>query len=132
MSGPVLNAITNHSQYVAVVLTISSNGQVTGGGLIDAGASRVDLNLEVPTQQPDSTRTRPLAGGGLWLGTGRGLFSLHQQGPILVGAASRFALNADVGIDGNAAREMPLAFSDTPAWSLKITADGLLEAEPTQ
>lgn len=131
MSGPVLNAMTNNSQSVAVFLEISSDGQITGGGLIGAGTSRADLNLEVPTRQPDSTRTRTLASGGLWLGTSRGLFSLHQQGPIIVGAASRFELKADAGIDGNGPHEIDLAFSDTPGWSIEIVADGTLKAEPT-
>ncbi len=131
MSGPVLNAIANNSPYVAVVLEISSNGQITGGGLIGAGASRADLNLEVPTRQPDSTRARIITDGGLWLGTCRGLFSLHQQGPIIVGAASRFALKADAGIDGNGPHEIDLAFSDAPGWSIEIVADGTLKVEPT-
>ena len=125
MSGPVLNAITNNSQYVAIVLEISSNGEVTSGCLIGTGTSKAILNLDVPTQQP-------IASGGLWLGTCRGLFSLHQKGPIIVGAASRFELKADAGIDGNDPHEISLAFSDTPGWSLEIVADGTLKAEPTQ
>ena len=132
MSGPVLKAITNNSKYVAVVLEISSNGQVTDGGLIGTGTSRPDLNLDVPTQQPDSTSARTIASGGLLLGTCRGLFSLYQKGPIIVGAASKFEIKADAGIDGNDPHEISLAFSDTPGWSLEITADGMLKAEPTQ
>lgn len=131
MAGPVLNAMTNNSRYVAVVLAISPNGQVTGGCLIGAGASQADLHLSVPAPQPASTGTRTIR-GGLLVGTCRGLFSLHQQGPIIVGAASRFELKADAGIDGNDPHAIALAFSDTPSWSLEITADGLLQAEPTQ
>jgi len=126
----MLKAIVNGSKCDAVVLEIASNGQATGGCLVGAGASRIDLNLAVPARQPDSTGARTMAGDGLWLGTCRGLFSLHQQGPIIVGAASRFWLKADAGIDGSGPREIDLAFSDTPGWSIEIVADGTLKAEP--
>ena len=128
MSGPVLKAISNNSKYVAVVLEISPNGQVTSGCLIGKGTSRPDLNLSVPTQTSDPVPT--IAGGQLLLGTCRGLFSLRQKGPFIVGAAERFGFDADAGIDGNDRREIPLAFSATPSWSLEITADGILRAEP--
>ncbi|HHW77731.1 MAG TPA: hypothetical protein GX399_12000 [Xanthomonadaceae bacterium] len=131
MSGPVLNAILNNSKHVAVVLEISSDGQVTGGCVIGAGASRANLHLNVPTRRPDSTGARTVANGGLWLGTCGGLFGLRQKGPITVGAASKFELEADAGIGGNDPREIDLAFSDTPGWSIEIVADGMLKAEPT-
>lgn len=130
MSGPPLKAIANGSKYDAVVLEIASNGQVTGGCLVDAGTSKADLDLNVPTRRPDSAGARTGAGGGLLLGTCRGLFGLHQRGPITVGAASRFELAADAGVDGNGPREISLAFSDTPGWSIEIVADGTLKAEP--
>ena len=132
MSGPVLNVISNNSRYIAVVLEISPDGRVTGGCLVGAGASREDLNLNIPTRLPSSTGARTATGDGLWLGTCRGLFNLRQQGPIIVGAASRFELKADAGIDGNDPHEIDLAFSDTPGWSIGIVADGTLKAEPTR
>ena len=46
MSGPLLKAIANGSKYDAVVLEIASNGQVTGGGLVGTGVSRMDLNFK--------------------------------------------------------------------------------------
>ena len=130
MSGPPLKAIANGSQYDAVVLEIASNGQVTGGCLVGAGTSKVDLGLAIPTQRLDSTGAWAGAGAGLFLGTCRGLFSLRQKGPITVGAASKFELAADAAIDGNDPREINLAFSDTPGWSIEIAADGTLKAEP--
>jgi hypothetical protein len=92
----------------------------------------MDLNLNIPTRPPYSTGARTIADGGLLLGTCRGLFGLHQKGPITVGAASRFELAADAGIDGNGPREISLAFSDTPGWSIEIAADGTLKAEPAR
>jgi hypothetical protein len=130
LGNPVLNAISNSSKYVAVVLEISSDGQVTDGFLINTGASREDLHLDVPTQ-PYSTSDQTIANNRLLLlGTCRGLFKLHQQGPIIVGAASRYELAADAGIDGNDSHKIPLAMSDTPGWSLKITANGMVKATP--
>ena len=132
MSGPPLKAIANGSKYDAVVLEISPDGRVTGGCLVGAGASREDLNSNIPTRPPYSAGARTMTDGGLLLGTCRGLFSLHQKGPVTVGAASRFELKADAGIDGNDPREIDLAFSDTPGWSIGIVADGTLKAEPTR
>jgi hypothetical protein len=132
MSGPLLKAIANGSKYDAVILEIASNGQVTGGCLVGTGVSRMDLNLNIPTRPPYSAGARTIADGRLLLGTCRGLVGLHQKGPITVGAASRFDLAADAGIDGNEPREIALAFSDTPGWSIEIVADGTLKAEPTQ
>lgn len=131
MSGPVLNAISNNSKFVVVVLEVSVNGQVTGGCFVDAGASKSALGLAIPTRQPDSTGAPTTTSGGLFLGTCRGLFGLRQQGPIIVGAASQFALEAEAGIDGNQPRKIDLAFSDTPGWSIEIAADGTLGAKPT-
>lgn len=130
MSGPVLNTITNGSQHIAVILEVSSNGQVTGGCLINTGTSKSRLDLTIPTQQPYSTDAGTTADGGLLLGTCRGLFSLYQKGPITVGAASSFGLDADAGIDGNSPRKINLAFSDTPGWSIEIAADGMFKAIP--
>ena len=130
MSGPPLQAIINGSKYDVMVLEIASNGQVTGGCLAGTGVSRTDLNFNIPTQQPYSAGAGTIAGGGLLLGTCRGLFSLHQKGPITVGAASKFALAANAGIDGNGPREISLALSDTPGWSIEIVADGMIKAEP--
>lgn len=133
MSGPPLKVIANGSKYVVVVLEVASNGQVTGGCLVGAGTSKSDLGLAIPTRQPDATDAPNTVGsGGLWLGTCRGLFNLHQRGPIIVGAASKFELEADAGIDGNDPREIDLAFSDTSGWSIEIVADGTLKAEPTR
>jgi hypothetical protein len=132
LSNPVLNAVLNNSKYVAVVLEISSDGQVTSGCLINTGASREDLHLDVPTQ-PYSTSDQTIANDGLLLlGTCRGLFKLHQQGPIIVGAGSEYELAADAGIDGNDSHKISLAMSDTPGWSLEITANGMLKANRGQ
>ncbi len=130
MSGPVLNAISNNSKFVVVVLEVSSNGQVTGGCFVDAGASKSDLGLAIPTRPPDSTAAPTTTGGGLFLGTCRGLFGLRQKGPFIVGAASKYALEADAGIDGKEPRQIDLAFGDTPGWSIEIAADGALGAKP--
>ena len=132
MSGPPLKAIANGSQHDAVVLEMASDGRVTGGCLVGAGASRMDLNFNIPARPPHSAGARIVADGGLWLGTCRGLFNLHQQGPVIVGAASRFELAASAAIDGNGPREIDLAFSDTPGWSIEIVADGTLKAGPTR
>jgi hypothetical protein len=129
MSAPVLKAVTNNSKCVAVVSQISWQarsdgspiGQVTGGCLIGTGTSRSDLNLDLYF---------PTGGGDLLLGTCRGLFRLYLKGPIYVGAATRFEFKADAGIDGNDQREISLGFSNALGWSLEITADGMLTAEP--
>lgn len=127
MSGPVLSTISNNSEYTAVISEISSNNQVTGGFLVDAGASIGNLDLAIPTRDPTGL---PAVTSRLLLGTCRGLFNLYQEGPIIVGAASRFELKADAGIAGNDPHEIPLAFSDTPGWSLEVNADGMIMAEP--